>query len=138
MTQKNRNQPIRKVHKTEMASLSLKGHCQWMTCAVTVSPLTDFESIYINNNFYYKRDPPTKINLKFKKYVSTSNDPSLFSRILRVHINKEGFVSAQYLPLEIGFDSPKSKCLQPRRLKNSHWIDVCSQEDKNCFKLHES
>ncbi|KXJ06638.1 hypothetical protein AC249_AIPGENE5753 [Exaiptasia diaphana] len=26
-------------------SYGLKGHCQWMTCAVTVSPLTDFESI---------------------------------------------------------------------------------------------
>ena len=30
----------------------LKGHCQWITCAVTVSPLTDFESITFEVNHF--------------------------------------------------------------------------------------
>ncbi|KXJ10866.1 Capsule biosynthesis protein CapA [Exaiptasia diaphana] len=93
---------------------------------------------YEPSSFYYNKDPAPKIFKGFMKYVMANpNLPNLQSRILRVRVNKKGFVSAQYLPLKIGFDNrlPDFKCFRPQPLQPARWIDVCRKNDKECLRF---
>ena len=50
-------------------------------------------------------------------------------------VNRNGFVSAKYLPLRLTFDSEFSsnRCLHVRPSRDPRWTDVCSDEDKHCL-----
>ncbi|KXJ21067.1 Lysine-specific demethylase 7A [Exaiptasia diaphana] len=45
-------QPGKLIRSLNKELKKAEGHCQWMTCAVTVSPLTDFESITFEVNHF--------------------------------------------------------------------------------------
>ena len=40
-------------------------------------------------------------------------------------------MGAKYLSLKIAFD-PKTKRIHPEPIKNSRWVTVCGDEDKQC------
>ncbi len=48
-------------------------------------------------------------------------------------IDRNGVISASYLPLEIWFDR-ENKTLQPILRNGTQWIDVCSKKDEACFR----
>ncbi|KAK3730375.1 hypothetical protein QZH41_020666 [Actinostola sp. cb2023] len=92
---------------------------------------------YKNKPFYCNRKPSEKTQKELEEYMATSGlEDDLQSRIFRVQLNKQGVVTAAYLPLRIQLN-PKTKCLQPTPIKNAKWIIACSPEDKACLRSTE-
>ncbi|XP_028405176.1 uncharacterized protein LOC114527664 [Dendronephthya gigantea] len=74
---------------------------------------------------------------EFERKASTQVGPTTFSRILRLRVTRKGVESASYLPVQIKFD-PTHKTLQPTLTNGTHWIEVCSPEDKECSRMNDT
>ncbi|EDO44155.1 predicted protein, partial [Nematostella vectensis] len=81
--------------------------------------------------FYYDRKPSKFLIKKLIQHTMRGRDPSLFSRILRITINKCVVQKAEYLPLQTKYNF-KTGCLLPEQYPRQTWIEVCGRNDIHC------
>ncbi|XP_048590667.1 PGA biosynthesis protein CapA-like [Nematostella vectensis] len=72
----------------------------------------------------------------FEERVQSTRNPTTRSMILRVTVNKQGIVNAQYLPVVIRFHA-KKKLFQPTPV-SKEWISVCSERDTHCLEKKQT